>query len=352
MLFFLSENLQKFFGPFRLLGSHAVLIGVALVLGFFATVFFLPRFYAFLPKDRGREFTVNPEVALGKPTGSGIVFISFFVILVFLLIIPTVSQVATLILTWLSMLAGFLDDKAKKPWGEYFKGFLDLVIAVLASLALYFFYFNGQVQFWIPFVSNLFSVHPTLFFPVAIILIWTSINTTNCSDGVDGLSGTLVFMALFALGAIFYFVLGHIRVAEYLLVPHIPNGASWAVIVFSLAGVLLGYIWHNAPPSSVLMGDAGSRALGFFIAMLVLVSKNPFLILMSSTILLINGGAGLLKVFLMRFFHISFFKNIRFPLHDHMRKNYNWSSSQVLLKFIILQFICMLILFGIMFKIR
>lgn len=352
MLYFLSERLQAFFGPFRLLSSHAVLIGIALLLGFFLTVFLLPKFYMLLPKDRGREFTINPEAAEGKPTGAGSVFISFFVLLVFLLIVPSPAQIATLVLTWFSMLAGFLDDCSEKPWGEYFKGFLDLLIAVFASLALYFFYFNGTVQFWLPFSSGLFSVHPAVFFPVAIILIWTSINTTNCSDGVDGLSGMLVFMALLALGGIFYFVLGHVKIATYLLVPNISNGASWAVIIFALAGVLLGYIWHNAYPSSVLMGDAGSRALGFFIAMLVLVSKNPFIILMSSTILLINGGTGLLKVFFLRFFHISVFKNVRFPLHDHMRKKYHWSPAQVLVKFMILQFICMLILFGIIFKIR
>lgn len=352
MLYLLSKSLQPFFGPFRLLASYTVLIGIAILLGFFTTVFFLPKLYFLLPKDRGREFTVNPEAARGKPTGAGLVFISFFVLLVLFLIIPSPAQIATLVLTWVSMLAGFLDDRSEESWGEYLKGFLDLVIAILASLALYFFYFKGEVYFWLPFVRGLFSVHPAIFFPVSTILIWTSINTTNCSDGVDGLSGMLVMMALFALGAIFYFVLGHVTVAEYLLVPNIPNGASWAVIIFSLAGVLLAYVWHNAYPSSVLMGDAGSRALGFFIAMLVLVSKNPFLILMSSTILLINGGTGLLKVFFLRFFHIAFFKNIRFPLHDHMRKNYNWSPSQVLLKFIILQFICMLLLFGIIFKIR
>lgn len=352
MLFFLSESLRTVFGPFRLFGSHTVLIGIALFLGFVATVFSLPKFYAILPKDRGREFTVNPEAAVGKPTGSGVIFISFFVILVPLLIVPTPTQIATLVLTWFAMLTGFLDDRADKPWGEYFKGLLDLIIALIASIALYFIYFKCEVQFWLPFSSKLFNVHPAVFFPVSTILIWASINTTNCSDGIDGLSGMLTLMALLALGAIFYFVLGHVKVAKYLLVPHIATGASWAVIIFSLAGVLLGYIWHNAHPSSVLMGDAGSRALGFFIAMLVLVSKNPFLILMSSTILLINGGTGLLKIFFMRFFHIPVFKNIRFPLHDHMRKNYNWSASQVLLKFIILQFICMLILFGLIFKIR
>lgn len=352
MLYLLSQTLISVFGPARLLSSYAVLIGIAIVLGFLLTVLLLPRFYAVLPKDRGREFTVNPEASTGKPTGAGVVFISFFVVLVLLLIVPSSFQVITLVLTWLSMLTGFLDDRSAKPWGEYKKGVLDLIIAAVASCALYFLYFEGHVRFWLPFASGMFNIHPALFFPVSILLIWFSINTTNCSDGVDGLSGMLVLMALCAFGAIFYFVLGHVNVAEYLLVPNIADGAKWAVIIFALAGVLIGYIWHNAYPSSVLMGDAGSRALGFFLGMLVFVSQNPFLLLMSSLIMLINGGTGLLKIVMIRFFHIPFLKNVRFPLHDHMRKNKNWSATQVLIKFMILQFICMLILFGIMFKIR
>lgn len=352
MLYFLSGILQKYFGPFRLLGSHVVLIGAGILLGFFASLFFMPKFYVFLPRDRGREFTVNPEASKGKPTGAGIIFISFFIILTFFLVVPSLFQVCVLVLTFVTMLTGFLDDRATKPWGEYFKGTLDLVISLVTSIAFYFLYFNQNVQFWFPFVNGLFNIHPLIFFLVSILLIWFSINTTNCSDGVDGLSGMLVLIALLALGSIFYFVLGHVDVAEYLLVPHIADGARWAVMSFALAGVLIGYIWHNAHPSSVLMGDAGSRALGFFISVLILASKNPFIILMSSSIILINGGTGLLKVFLLRFFKISFFKNVRFPLHDQMRKKNNWSVEQVLIRFIILQFICTLILFAIIFKIR
>ena len=88
MLYFLSDVLHEYFGPFRLLGSHTVLIGIALLAGFFVTVWLLPKFYGLLPKDRGREFTVNPNAAIGKPTGAGVVFIILFVVLSFLVIIP------------------------------------------------------------------------------------------------------------------------------------------------------------------------------------------------------------------------------------------------------------------------
>ena len=75
MLYHIAELLGPYFGPMRLLQSYAVLISLGLFLGFLITVLILPKFYSKLPKDRGREFTVNPEAAVGKPTGGGVVFI-------------------------------------------------------------------------------------------------------------------------------------------------------------------------------------------------------------------------------------------------------------------------------------
>lgn len=352
MLYYLAGSLQHYFGPLRLLQSYAVLITIGIFLGFLLTVFLLPRVYRFLPKDRGREFTVNPDAAVGKPTGAGIFFISLFVLILFLIIPLNITQIAILLLTWLVMLTGYLDDRSQKSWGEYRKGMLDLILSFAASLVIFNFFYKGAVHFWLPFTSTVISVNPIAFFIISVLVLWISINTTNCSDGVDGLSGTLVLLALFSLGIIFYFVIGHSTVAEYLLVPHLTDGARWAVIIFTLSGVLMGYIWHNAFPSTVLMGDAGSRALGFFIGVCVMLSGNPFLLLMTSTMMLINGGTGLLKVALLRFFKIKIFHNIRFPLHDHMRKNLSWSPTQILLKFMIIQILITLAVLGMFFKIR
>ena len=123
-------------------------------------------------------------------------------------------------------------------------------------------------------------------------------------------------------------------------------------MAFTLSGVLMGYLWYNAYPSSVLMGDAGSRALGFAIGVGVLVCGNPLMILATSSIMLLNGGMGLFKIALLRFFKIRIFSCIRFPLHDHMRKNRGWSPTQVLLKFLIMQMLITVALVGLFFKVR
>ncbi|MCQ2579314.1 MAG: phospho-N-acetylmuramoyl-pentapeptide-transferase [Treponemataceae bacterium] len=355
MLYNLAQYLVPIFGPARLLQSNAVLICLALYAGFFLTYSLLPKFYKYLPCDRGREFTIHAEAAKGKPTGAGVVFITIFVIIALFFAPMNALQISIVVLTWFTMLTGYLDDRSLKGWGEYRKAFLDLLVCFLATLAMLFLKkggINQEILFWLPFASKQITVNPIVFTIVSTILLWASINTTNCTDGVDGLSSTLVLLGLGTMGVIFYFILGHKDIAEYLLVPTMSSGASWAIITFSLCGVLMGYLWHNAFPSKVLMGDAGSRALGFFIGCAVMVSGNPFLILATSSIIMVNGGMGLLKVALLRFFKIKIFANIRFPLHDHMRKNHNWSPTQVMLKFMIMQLLITVAVVGIMFKVR
>ncbi len=236
---------MEYWGPMRLLQSYTVLIGLTLYAGFLATYFILPKFYKYLPSDRGREFTISAEAAKGKPTGSGVVFITIFVFITLLFTPLDLLQVVILGLTWLTMLTGFLDDKSVKSWGEYRKALLDLVISLAASFALYYLSVNKNspegIQFWLPFVTNPISVSPWIFITISTVMLWASINTTNCTDGVDGLSSTLVLIGLITMGIIFYFILGHKDIAAYLLIPHLQDGASWALITFSLAGVLMGY---------------------------------------------------------------------------------------------------------------
>ncbi len=356
MIYYLGGLLKDTFGPARLLQSYAVLIGVALYAGFFLSQKLLPKFYNILPHDRGREFTPGKEAAKGKPTGSGVVFITMYVILCFLVIPMDILQIGILILTWLMMLTGYLDDRSENGWGEYIKALLDLIISVAAASLMAYFMSkdsaDGNLYFWLPFVSHPIKVATWLYILITTIMLWASVNTTNCTDGVDGLSSSLVLFALIIMGAIFYVVLGHVDISSYLLVPHLNDGAAWAVMIFALAGVLMGYLWHNAFPSNVLMGDAGSRALGFFLGVCVMLTGNPFMFLVTSSIIFINGGMGLLKVALKRFLHICIFENIRFPLHDHMRKNHGWSPTQVLIKFLLIQVLISVAMLGLFFKVR
>ena len=92
------------------------------------------------------------------------------------------------------------------------------------------------------------------------------------------------------------------------------------------------------------MGDAGSRAIGFFLAVIALKTKSPLLFIPAVFVIIIDGGLGLVKVFLLRFLKIKILANTRTPIHDHMRKSKGWSDTQVVFRFAILQIVISLAL--------
>ncbi len=316
---------------------------------FYVSLILLKKLSYLLPRDRGKTLSFDGIKSKGKPTGAGIIFISVFTLSVIIFCSFNIDLFLSTILVFVSMLFGFLDDNSKSDWGEYRKALIDLLISISGGLILI--YFNG-IDLWIPFFKH-FAVS-NIFIKIIIYttILWVSINTTNCSDGVDGLAAILVLLGVGCLSIMLYFVSGNINVSRYLLIPFIKNGANWAVMSCSLIGTLFAYLWLNAFPSKILMGDAGSRGIGFAIGIIILKIGNPFIYLIISTVLFINGGTGLMKVALKRFFKLNIFKNVRFPLHDHMKEHYNWSSTQIMIKYLIVQ---ILIIFGftiILFKIR
>ncbi len=348
MLFVLGEALEPLFGPFRLLTSRLFLIVAGTTAGFVVSFLAIPRAFGWLPSDRGRTFAVGGEVAKGKPTGAGVVFVSVFTFVALMVVPWGWEQFGVLVLTYAAMLTGYFDDRSEKPWSEYVKGGLDLLISAIAAILL----FRSHDTIWFPFATSPIAVSVFVYVPVATILIWVSINSTNCTDGVDGLSSTLVLIALISLGGFLYLVVGDVEMSGYLLVPHYPESADWAIMLFTLVGALAAYLWFNAHPSIVLMGDAGSRALGFMIGVAILLTGNPFMILLSSTVIVVNGGTGLIKVALLRFAKVRVFHSIRFPLHDHYRHTRNWSNSQVLVRFALIQILIVIAMFGIFIKVR
>ncbi len=334
MLPWLGELLTPYYGPFRLLTSHLFLLGLGTVAACFLTWYLLPRYWRRLPRDRGRAFAVSSTQSVGKPVGAGILFIPIFIVITFLVLPLRVCFLLALAGLLLAAAEGFLDDKSRKGWSELERGLADVGISLIGALAISQW---SDVVIWLPLVKNTITVSHWIFIPFATGLIWLTINSTNCTDGVDGLSASLTLLAFTSLGAILYAVVGHQDIARYLLVPHYPDGAFWATMGFIMAGCLAGYLWHNANPSAVLMGDAGSRPIGFLLGVLVLASGNPFLIFVVAGVVLINGATGLLKVGLLRFFKINIFKNIRYPLHDHVRHCLGWSNTQVLVRFVLIQ---------------
>ncbi len=103
-------------------------------------------------------------------------------------------------------------------------------------------------------------------------------------------------------------------------------------------GALLCYLWFNIGPRTHLMGDAGSRAMGILFAITALKLRAPFLYIPFALVFVLDGGSSLVKLTVLRTLKIKkFMKNIRTPLHDHVRKNLQWSDTQTVLRFAVIQ---------------
>lgn len=295
---------------------------------FLFTCIFLKTMSGKLPKDMGRDFAHDGKKSAGKPRGAGFIFILVFSVSTILFGKIGNEIIIYVILTLAAMLTGFLDDCSRTPWGELKKGLLDFVIAIMVAVT--FLNFNSSTIYSI-FAHKEFTLNPILFGILAVILVWVSINVTNCSDGVDGLSGTLTITTL---GSIYAFD----------TIRKIDSDFRFIILMFIVC--ILGYLWFNATPSKMMMGDAGSRAMGLFISIAVLKTNSPFLYLAFAFILIMDGGLGLVKVSLLRFLKIRILTNVRTPIHDHVRKVKDWSNTQTVYRFAIIQvMISMAVLF-------
>lgn len=294
---------------------------LGIMTAFVLTIILLWKCTGILPKDMGRAYAHDGSLSAGKPRGAGFLFVLVFVSAAVIFAKMNVEITIYLILVIAAMMTGFLDDCAKAPWGEYKKGLLDLIIAVM--LAVTFLNFNPN-EIYIAIADKQVTIPKVVFGILIVILVWVSINVTNCSDGVDGLSGTLTIITLSTV-----YVINLIRGMD--------AGFSYVILIFIVC--ILGYLWHNATPSRLLMGDAGSRAMGLFIAAAVLKSGSPVLYLLVAAVLILDGGIGLVKVFLLRFFKIHILKEVRTPLHDHVRKVWDWSNTHTVFRFAIIQIV-------------
>ena len=363
MLYYLSGYLQQFWGPFRLLQSHALLLAGGTFTAAVLVWLFLPRLWNRLPRDRGKAICkdLGGMQSAGKPTGSGY-YVTLLLLPVLVLFAPLrFWDAMAVLMLYAAMIFGYLDDKALVPWGELKKGLLDAVVSIAIACFIFLGHAeNARMIVWMPFVKGLWYVPFWIYVPIASFILWFTMNATNCSDGVDGLAGTLTVIALTMLAVILYVVVGYRPVAHYFLIPVYAEAARWAIVTMIVAGGFGGYLWYNAEPSKILMGDAGSRFLGILVATASLMSGNPLLVLALSPIVLVNGGGGLGKLVLLRVAkklgmdigEDNVIRKIRFPLHDHCKKNLGWSNAQVLMRFVLLQLIVMPILLIILIKVR
>ncbi|MDE6087556.1 MAG: phospho-N-acetylmuramoyl-pentapeptide-transferase, partial [Oscillospiraceae bacterium] len=236
----------------------------------------------------------------------------------------TIEYIIYFAALFVEMMSGYLDDASETPWGELKKGLIDLVVSAGVSFTVYYFH-GGTVL--LPILGLELTIPAPVYIILGIILIWASINVTNCADGVDGLCASLSIVTLTSVFFLMQFV-----------GTFFPESGSISMFVWIAIFMLIAYLWFNCSPSSILMGDAGSRSIGLLIAVAFMLTGMPFLFIPCALVLILDGGLGLVKLTILRVTKSkTFMKNLRTPLHDHARKNKNWSDTQVVTRFVLIQ---------------
>ncbi|WP_415184779.1 phospho-N-acetylmuramoyl-pentapeptide-transferase [Phaeovulum sp.] len=243
-------------------------------------------------------------------------------------------------------LIGFADDYAKvakqntKGVSSRVRFGLGLVIAALAAAAAAWVHPAALTnQLALPVFKDVLINLGVLFVPFAMIVIVGAANAVNLTDGLDGLAVMPVMIAAATLGAIAYIV-GRVDYTEYLGVHFVPGTGEIFVFTAALIGGGLGFLWYNAPPAAVFMGDTGSLALGGALGAIAVCTKHEI-------VLAIVGGLFVVEA-LSVIIQVLYFKRtgkrvfLMAPIHHHFEKK-GWSEPQIVIRFWIISLILALI---------
>ena len=237
---------------------------------------------------------------------------------------------------------GFADDYAKvtkqntKGVSSRIRIVLGLVIACLATYAAASFHpadLTGQLA--LPVFKNVLVNLGWFYVPFGMFVIVGSANAVNLTDGLDGLAIMPVMIAGATLGVIAY-VVGNFNFAEYLGVHFVPGTGEILIFAAALFGAGLGFLWYNAPPAAVFMGDTGSLALGGALGAIAVCIKHEI-------VLAIVGGLFVVEA-LSVIIQVAYYKRTKkriflmAPIHHHFEKR-GWAEPQIVIRFWIISLI-------------
>ena len=336
-------SLKELFFPFNLFRYITFRAAYALLTAFVLTLWLLPRFLRWVKKKGLNESVTRwvPErhrVKEGTPTAGGIIIlISVFISVILWANLTNFFVWIALFTVILLGLMGFWDDlkKAnsaeKKGLSARMKLLFQLVLAVLIFVVVRRSYPEGiasSTQFL--FFKNLY-IPMSYFYPVFMALVFLgTTNAVNLTDGLDGLAAGSTMAPLGVLMIVAY-VAGHVKLSAYLNVLHIPQAAELTVFTAALLGTLMGFLWFNAYPAEVFMGDTGSQALGGALAIVAILTKQEFLLAVAGGLFVIEALSVILQV---GYFRTSKGKRVfkKAPLHHHFEL-LGWSETQVVQRF-------------------
>ena len=178
-----------------------------------------------------------------------------------------------------------------------------------------------------------------VFIPFSMLVIAGSANAVNLTDGLDGLAIMPVMMAAATLGIIAYAV-GRVDFTDYLDVHYVPGTGELLVFAAALVGAGLGFLWYNAPPAAVFMGDTGSLALGAAVGAIATAIKHELVLVIVGGVFVVEAASVILQVGYFKLTRRRIF--LMAPIHHHFEKK-GWAESQIVIRFWIIALILALI---------
>jgi phospho-N-acetylmuramoyl-pentapeptide-transferase len=243
-------------------------------------------------------------------------------------------------------LIGFADDylKVSKQTVAGFSSkarlLIGLVIAVIAAVAATYAHpdaLSGQLA--VPVLKNTLFNMGFLYVPFVIIVIVGSANAVNLTDGLDGLAIMPVMIAGATLGIIAYAV-GRVDFTDYLDVHYVPGTGELLIFTSALIGGGLGFLWYNAPPAAVFMGDTGSLALGGALGAIAVCTKHEIVLAIVGGLFVVEAMSVIIQVLYFKKTGKRVF--LMAPIHHHFEKK-GWSEPQIVIRFWIIALILALV---------
>lgn len=349
LLSFLSSELN-FLNLFRYISFRT---GGALFTAFFICLFWGPHFIAWLKKKQGEGQPIRedgPQTHMAKkgtPTMGGLmilVAIAASTLLWSNLFNPYIWMLLFVLCGF--GLAGLLDDYVKltKRSSDGISGRKKLALQFgVSAIACVWIIFMTQgamsTTLTIPFFKNFFIDLSIFYIPFALIVMVGSSNAVNLTDGLDGLVSIPVIMSTLVFMVIAYLV-GRIDYAAYLQVNYVPGAGEMTVFCGAVIGAVLGFLWFNAHPAQVFMGDTGSLALGGVLGALAVATKHEVVLAIAGGIFVMEALSDIIQVGSYKLRKKRVF--LMAPIHHHFEKK-GWSETTVVVRFWIISILLALL---------
>jgi len=283
----------------------------------------------------------------GTPTMGGVIIIIGIILSTILWADLSNIYIWTLIFVSLSLgCLGLIDDilkiKLKNSRGlkSRYKFLGQLVISIITLfIIIQFSDHNFIYDLYFPFFKNLIWHMGLFFIPFGLFVIIGASNAVNLTDGLDGLATVPVMLVALSFTLISY-VVGNTIFSEYLKIQYIPDVGELSIFCGSIVGSCLGFLWYNAPPAKIFMGDTGSLSLGGSLAAIAIIVKHEIVLAIIGGLFVLETASVIIQVVSFKLTGKRIFKMA--PIHHHFEKK-GWAESTIVIRFWIVAIILALV---------